>query len=642
MWNFAKADWTTAKQLLADTDWTRLTSLGADEAAAYFTSQLHSVLGQCVPRKRVLERKSTHPWLTEQVLELVAAKQQAKGTPEEAQAATACSKATLEAYWAYVERVKKELAELKAGSRKWWSKSTELLELKGKTCSIPALKNIDGEWVTTAKGKADLFAKTFGDKYVLHEAEVNEYSTLEIALEPTGAWCLPIEKDAEEVLQAVREGSATGPDFVPTRVFKVCAKELAKPLLLLAGRVLDAERWPETWLLHWILPLFKKKQPWAPANYRGVHLTSQVGKAVERLLQRSFGDHLTGSEVAGFNQIAYRKQRGARDLLALLVLTWLLGFENGRKFCLYCSDVSGAFDRVKAERLVEKLRQKGVPEKWVKLFESWLRERKATVIVGGEHSLAVLLCDMVFQGTVWGPPLWNSFYEDARRPVREAGFTELVFADDLNAHKSFATTVANDQVLAEGRRCQEKLHTWGRANQVCFDSSKESFHVLARTKGQGGNWEQLGVTFDTELTMEDAVRSTVETVGWKLRTLLRSARFHTDREFVNLYKSRVLSFVEYRTPALYHATCTTLKPLDGLQESFLRKAGVTALEGLMVFNLAPLATRRDMAMLGLIHRTALNKGPVQFKQFFFPAEGRATRLTRLTARREAHEAQLTD
>ena len=149
--------------------------------------------------------------------------------------------------------------------------------------------------------------------------------------------------------------------------------------------------------------------------------------------------------------------------------------------------MSGAFDRVKAERLVEKLRQKGVPEKLVKLFESWLRERKATVIVGGEHSLAMLLCDMVFQGTVWGPPLWNSFYEDARRPVREAGFTELVFADDLNAHKSFATTVANDQVLAEGLRCQEKLHTWGRANQVCFDSSKESFHVLARAKGQDGN-----------------------------------------------------------------------------------------------------------------------------------------------------------
>ena len=67
---------------------------------------------------------------------------------------------------------------------------------------------------------------------------------------------------------------------------------------------------------------------------------------------------------------------------------------------MYCSDVSGAFDRVKAERLVEKLRQKGVPEKWVKLFESWLRERKAIVIVGKELLLAMLLFDMVFQGSV--------------------------------------------------------------------------------------------------------------------------------------------------------------------------------------------------------------------------------------------------
>ena len=34
------------------------------------------------------------------------------------------------------------------------------------------------------------------------------------------------------------------------------------------------------------------------------------------------------------------------------------------------------------------------------------------------------------------------------------------------------------------------------------------------------------------------------------------------------------------------------------------------------FNLAPLAVRRDIAMLGLIHRTALGKGPPQFAEYF--------------------------
>ena len=125
-----------------------------------------------------------------------------------------------------------------------------------------------------------------------------------------------------------------------------------------------------------------------------------------------------------------------------------------------------------------------------------------------------------------------------------------------------------------------------------------------------------------------------------MRTLQRSVRFHTDREIVNLYKSRILGYVEYRTPALYHATCTTLRPLNQLQTSFLHNAGLTELEGLMVFNLAPLPTRRDIAMLGLIHRTALGKGPEQFQEFFFPAARRSAHRTRLEARRRQHGRQL--
>ena len=200
----------------------------------------------------------------------------------------------------------------------------------------------------------------------------------------------------------------------------------------------------------------------------------------------------------------------------------------------------------------------------------------------------------------------------------------------------------NEAVLQEGYNCQKKLHRWGAANQVTFDPAKESFHVLAQAGGEGGNTELLGVTFDTGLRMEDAVHDTVVEVGWKLRTLQRSRRFHTDAELVLLYKNRVLSYLEYRTPALHHATCTALQPLNKLQERFLREAGVTSLEALQCFNLAPLATRRDIAMLGLIHRTVLGKGPQHFRRFFSPAERQHTANTRLALRRQQHGKQLKD
>ena len=43
---------------------------------------------------------------------------------------------------------------------------------------------------------------------------------------------------------------------------------------------------------------------------------------------------------------------------------------------------------------------------------------------------------------------------------------------------------------------------------------------------------------------------------------------------------------------------------------------MSAVEALFTCNLAPLCSRRDMAMLGLIHRTMLGAGPPQFQAFF--------------------------
>ena len=99
-----------------------------------------------------------------------------------------------------------------------------------------------------------------------------------------------------------------------------------------------------------------------------------------------------------------------------------------------------------------------------------------------------------------------------------------------------------------------------------------------------------------------------------------------------------LSFIEYRTPAIYHACDTVLHQLDHVQESFLKEVGVSEVDALIAFKLAPLKCRRDMAMLGLIHRTVLGKGPHHFQTYFFRASPRAQRDTRAARRR--HTKQL--
>ena len=98
--------------------------------------------------------------------------------------------------------------------------------------------------------------------------------------------------------------------------------------------------------------------------------------------------------------------------------------------------------------------------------------------------------------------------------------------------------------------------------------------------------------------MSDAVSEIVSAAGWKLRTLWRTRCYYTDADLITLYKAHLLSFLEYRTPAIYHATRAVLSRLDAVQSKFLNDIGVDEVTALDVFHLAPLSVRRDIAMLG--------------------------------------------
>ena len=153
------------------------------------------------------------------------------------------------------------------------------------------------------------------------------------------------------------------------------------------------------------------------------------------------------------------------------------------------------------------------------------------------------LMNMVFQGTVTGPDLWNLFFEDARQPIIECFFKEVIYADDLNAYREFPSTTDHIIIKNSLRNCQDELHKWGEANQVSFDSAKEGQHVVSLSDSWGSSFKLLGVPFDTGLSMASAVSEMVSAAGWKLRVILRTRRFYTDADLVLFYKSHLLSFL---------------------------------------------------------------------------------------------------
>lgn len=624
LWHFPAADWARLSDGLGAMPWGQLWDMGADHAAFELTHQLHAQAADCIPQKRRSVQKSSEPWVDPAVVSLVAAKHAAEGSPHFAAAAKACSEGILASRAAYASRVRDDLHAMRRGSKEWWKKSRQLLTLKCPRATVPCLLSNDGEWALSPQRKAQALHYAFGVKAALPAAAENEYTQLAARPGPAvTADDLDLRCKAEaatQLLQQLRVGSATGPDLLPVRLLMGCADVLGEPIAILATVVLVTGEWPSAWVDHWVVPIHKRKARSDPSNYRGVHLSSQLSKVVERLILRTLRPMLPADEVLfGPRQFAYRAQHGSRDALCFLVLTWLEAFNSKKQVALYCSDVAGAFDRVCSQRLGGKLAAKGLPAQAVQLFQSWLRGRRARVLVEGAESEAQQLRDMVFQGTVFGPMLWNLFFEDVRRPVGDAGFEECIFADDLNAFCTFDRAEPAEEVRRRAGECQQKVHAWGAANQVTFDAGKESIHVLSTTCQAEAVFKILGVRFDAKLLMREAVEELVAACSWKCASILRARRFFSVEELVLQYKTHVLPYVEARTAAIYHAAEVHLKRLDACQSSFLAELGLSPLDALVGHNLAPLQTRRDIAMLAVVHRAALRRGPSCLHRFFVPA-----------------------
>ena len=70
-------------------------------------------------------------------------------------------------------------------------------------------------------------------------------------------------------------------------------------------------------------------------------------------------------------------------------------------------------------------------------MKDYLAPRSAVVLVQGMQSTPFLIENQIFQGTVLGPPLWNTFFKSIDTPILEKAFRGAKFADDLTAYKNF-------------------------------------------------------------------------------------------------------------------------------------------------------------------------------------------------------------
>ena len=157
----------------------------------------------------------------------------------------------------------------------------------------------------------------------------------------------------------------------------------------------------------------------------------------------------------------------------------------------------------------------------------------------------------------------------------------------------------------------------GLESKVNFEPSKERFAVLHPRHGEGENFKLLGCIFDVNLNMDSCVAKILSVARPKIRNLLRSRPYFTEQDLILQFKTHIWSFVEYFTPCIYHCGVTLLDRIDALQISFLRALDICEEEAFLDHNVAPLNTRRDVAILGFLHKCNLGHAHPSLRQLFY-------------------------
>ena len=142
------------------------------------------------------------------------------------------------------------------------------------------------------------------------------------------------------ILNTLRDASASGSDRISTIILKNCVHFLTKPVRLLICSILRHGIWLSIWKHYWIHLLLKRGTPSLCKNYRGIQLTHQISKVIERVMAYLLKPTIQRFQLFGPAQFAYTHDYSSRDAVLFMVTSWLLALSSGKLTYLVLSIIS--------------------------------------------------------------------------------------------------------------------------------------------------------------------------------------------------------------------------------------------------------------------------------------------------------------
>ena len=339
-----------------------------------------------------------------------------------------------------------------------------------------------------------------------------------------------------------------------------------------------------------ITPIVKKQglDPDCAANYRPVSNLTFLSKLIERLVCCQLSQYLGTNALYSPLQSAYRQYHSTESATLKVASDVFEAMDAGKVTILALLDLSAAFDTVDHDILIHRLSHSyGIGGTALSWFRSFLTDRTQSVSFKGQQSTRSTLTSGVPQGSVSGPILFTMYTADVVRIAHHYGVNIHCYADDLQLYIHCLPGDA-DAAVARLVNCIDAISSWLKENRLKMNPDKtqaiwlgsrqqlahvnnKPMHLLDGTVIELSiSVRNLGVTFDSTMTMANHVSAVTRSSFYQLRQLRVIRRCLTDDAAAALVHALVSSRVDYCNALLYGASQLVTRRLQAVINSAAR------------------------------------------------------------------------
>jgi ribonuclease HI len=340
---------------------------------------------------------------------------------------------------------------------------------------IPQLNRTDGTTTADHKEQAEELLATF---FPPLPSNIDDEGT-----RPQRA---PVEmppitlEEVERQLQAAKPWKAAGDDGLPAMVWKQTWPVVKHHVLALFRKSLEEGVLPSQWRHAKIIPLKKPgKEDYTIAKaWRPISLLATLGKLLESVIAERISHVVETHGLLPTNHFGARKQRSAEQALVLLQEQIYTAWRGRRVASLISFDIKGAYNGVCKERLLQRMKARGIPETLLRWIEAFCSDRTATIQVNGHDSESRELPQAGLpQGSPLSPSLFLFFNADLVQRRIDCYGGAIAFVDDFTAWVTGPTAESNREGI---KAIINDALDWERRSGATFEAEKTAIIHFTR------------------------------------------------------------------------------------------------------------------------------------------------------------------